>query len=187
MSRTVTILKPGLATSIQDQGRQGYYHLGIPPSGAMHQYSYTAANLLVGNPVDAAVLECTLMAPELKFNTDALVAITGAKLIAKIDGQEAPTNQTLSIKAGSILSFGFMTLGARAYIAFNGGIDVPVVLGSRSFYSLGSLGGLGGKKLEAGDELPLGSASSTDLALNLPEELQTAINKQQSIRVMAGL
>lgn len=187
MSRTVTILKPGLATSIQDQGRQGYYHLGIPPSGAMDQYSYTAANLLVGNPVDAAVLECTLMAPELKFNTDALVAITGAKLIAKIDGQEAPTNQTLSIKAGSILSFGFMTLGARAYIAFNGGIDVPVVLGSRSFYSLGSLGGLGGKKLEAGDELPLGSASSTDLALNLPEELQTTINKQQSIRVMAGL
>lgn len=187
MSRSVSIVKPGLATSIQDQGRQGYYHLGIPPSGAMDQYSYMAANLLVGNPVDSAVLECTLMAPELRFNSDTIVAITGAHLIPKIDGIAAETNVPLDIKAGSTLSFGFMTLGARAYIAFNGGIDVPVVLGSRSFYSLGALGGLNGKKLEAGDGLPLGEPLPCDGNRSLPENLQQGLNKKQSIRVVPGL
>lgn len=187
MKRTVKILKPGLATSIQDQGRQGYYHLGIPPSGAMDQYSFVAANLLVGNPNHAAVLECTLMAPELEFAVDTVIAITGAQLIAKVNGEEIPTNATYRVKAGSILTLGFMTLGARAYIAFDGGIDVPEVLGSRSFYSLGSLGGLHGKKLEAGDDLPLGPISNTVTECVLPEHLRAPLSKNQEIRVIKGL
>ncbi|UOO89730.1 biotin-dependent carboxyltransferase family protein [Vitreoscilla massiliensis] len=187
MKRTVKIIKPGLAISIQDQGRQGYYHLGIPPSGAMDQYSFVAANLLVGNPKHAAVLECTLMAPELEFSADTVIAITGAQLVAKVNGEEIPTNATCRVPAGGVLTLGFMTLGARAYIAFDGGIDVPEVLGSRSFYGLGSLGGLNGKKLEAGDVLPLGHAHAKVHECVLPEHLRAPLNKHQEIRVIKGL
>lgn len=88
MNKTIEILKPGLASTIQDEGRAGYYHLGIPPSGAMDQYSYYAANLLVGNPKNAAVIECTFLAPEMKFNCDAIIAITGGNCSPKINGEE---------------------------------------------------------------------------------------------------
>ncbi len=188
MSRSLTILKPGLATSIQDQGRQGYYHLGIPPSGAMDQYSFRAANLLVGNDETAAVLECTLMGPVLRFDSDAVIAVTGAEMVPIIDGEKQATHTALKVAAGSTVSFGVMTLGARAYIAINGGIDVPEVLGSRSFYSLGAIGGLNGKKLDAGDVLPLGAPGERPHATAaLPPALRQAIAKHTDIRVMPGL
>lgn len=188
MSRCITVLKPGLATSIQDQGRQGHYHLGIPPSGALDQYSFRAANLLVGNPETAAVLECTLMAPALRFENDALIAVTGAPVMPIVDGEKQASHTAIAVKAGSTVTFGVMGLGARAYIAVDGGIDVPEVLGSRSFYSLGGIGGLYGKKLEAGDVLPLGMPSGCLKASTvLPEALRQPIAKRIDIRVMPGL
>ena len=137
----IEVLKPGLATSVQDKGRQGYYHLGIPPSGALDQYALAAANLLVGNAEDAAVLECTLLGPELLFHRAALIAVTGATMAPKIDGKPMPCNMALAVPAGSRLSFEFVSAGARACLAVAGGIDVPVVLGSRSTYTLGAIGG----------------------------------------------
>ena len=140
----IEVLKPGLATSVQDKGRQGYYHLGIPPSGALDQYALAAANLLVGNAEDAAVLECTLLGPELLFHRAALIAVTGATMAPKIDGKPMPCNMALAVPAGSRLSFEFVSAGARACLAVAGGIDVPVVLGSRSTYTLGAIGGARG-------------------------------------------
>ena len=94
----IEVLKPGLATSVQDKGRQGYYHLGIPPSGALDQYALAAANLLVGNAEDAAVLECTLLGPELLFHRAALIAVTGATMAPKIDGKPMPCNMALAAR-----------------------------------------------------------------------------------------
>lgn len=188
MSRQITLLKPGLATSIQDQGRQGHYHLGIPPSGAMDQYSFRAANLLAGNPETAAVLECTLMGPELLFNNDAVMAVAGAEMEPIINGEPHATHTAIAVKAGSNVRFGLMAAGARAYIAVSGGIAVPEVLGSRSFYSLGAIGGLNGKKLAAGDVLPLGPPSgSLPTHATLPESLRQPLAKQVDIRVLPGL
>ncbi len=188
MNRTIEILKPGLASTIQDEGRQGYYHLGIPPSGAMDQYSFYAANLLVGNEKGAAVIECTFLAPEMKFNCDAIIAITGGNCVPKINGETQKANEQLTIKAGDILSFGFMTSGARAYIAVAGGIDVPIILGSRSTYLLGAVGGFEGRKLLAGDVLNIGDLPViTPKEKVLPEAYQQPLPKSAEIRVTPGL
>lgn len=151
------VKKPGLATTVQDLGRPGYYHLGIPLSGAMDQEALIAANLLVGNDEGAAGLELVFMGPELLFRDDALVAVTGAELPPKVDGAPQPTWTAFTVKAGQTLSFDYLRKGARAYLAVAGGIDVPVVLGSRSTYALGALGGFEGRKLAAGDVLPVGA------------------------------
>ncbi|WP_257168141.1 biotin-dependent carboxyltransferase family protein [Bradyrhizobium sp. SRS-191] len=156
----IKVLKPGLATTVQDLGRPGYYHIGIPLSGGMDRHALVAANLLVGNPEGAAVLEAVFMGPELEFSDDAVVAVTGAELPPKLDGVPQETWSSFKVKAGQKLAFDFLKKGARAYIAVAGGIDVPVVLGSRSTYALGALGGFKGRKLEAGDELPVGTATA---------------------------
>jgi biotin-dependent carboxylase-like uncharacterized protein len=156
----IKVLKPGLATTVQDLGRPGYYHIGIPLSGGMDRHALAAANLLVGNEEGAAVLEAVFMGPELEFTEDALVAITGAELPPKLDGKPRETWTSFKVKRGQKLSFDFLKQGARGYIAIAGGIDVPLVLGSRSTYALGALGGFKGRKLEAGDELSVGKAAT---------------------------
>jgi len=185
---SIKVIKPGLATSVQDKGREGYYHLGIPPSGAMDQYSMTLANLLVGNDDNDAVLECSLLGPELLFLKDAIIAVCGARMAPKIDGQVLPLDTSLSIKAGQTLSFNYPTSGARAYLSIAGGIDVPIVLGSRATYTLGSLGGHEGRRLFPGDELPIGNPSQSAVeGRTLPEEFITKINKETILRIIPGM
>ena len=125
----IKVVKPGLATTVQDLGRPGYYHIGIPISGGMDRFALRCANLLVGNPEDAAVLEAAFLGPELEFTADATVAVTGAELPPKLDGSERPTWTSFAVRKGQTLSFGFLKSGARAYIAISGGVDVPVVWG----------------------------------------------------------
>jgi biotin-dependent carboxylase-like uncharacterized protein len=182
------ILKPGLATTVQDAGRPGYYNVGIPLSGALDQYALRLANLLVGNPEDAAALECTLMAAEIEFTTDGIVAVAGAETTPKLNGAAMPLHESFAVKAGDKLGFDFMRSGARLYIAVAGGIDVPAMLGSRSTYGLGAFGGFKGRKLAAGDWLPVGTAGARarpgrrvagDLAVQCP--------KEQELRVLPGL
>src|SRR5579872_2078933 len=129
-SMAIKVLKPGLATTVQDLGRPGYYHIGIPLSGGMDRHALAAANLLEGNEEGAAVLEAVFMGPELEFTDDAMVAVTGAELPPKLDGAARETWTSFKVKRGQKLSFDFLKQGARAYIAVAGGIDVPVVLGS---------------------------------------------------------
>src|SRR5258708_2976686 len=188
-SMAIKVLKPGLATTVQDLGRPGYYHIGIPLSGGMDRHALAAANLLVGNEEGAAVLEAVFMGPELEFTDDALVAITGAELPPKLDGEPRETWTSFKVKRGQKLSFDFLKQGARGYIAIAGGIDVPLVLGSRSTYALGALGGFKGRKLEAGDELPVGAAATSvregrtvaEALRGLPPGMPT------ELRVMPGL
>jgi biotin-dependent carboxylase-like uncharacterized protein len=184
----IEVVKPGLATTVQDMGRPGYYHLGIPLSGALDQYALRLANLLVGNDEGAAALECTLMAPELLFHGDALFAVTGAQLDIRLNGQLVDGNTSHAARAGDRLSFGFMKSGARAYIAVAGGIDVPIVLGSRSTYGLGGFGGFGGRKLAAGDVLAVGQPCAQARAgRSVRAELCVASPKEVELRVLPGL
>jgi biotin-dependent carboxylase-like uncharacterized protein len=185
----IKVLKPGLSTTVQDLGRPGYYHIGIPLSGGMDRHALVAANLLVGNPEGAAVLEAVFMGPELEFSADAMVAVTGAELPPKLDGQPQQTWSSFNVKAGQKLSFDFLKKGARAYIAVAGGIDVPVVLGSRSTYALGALGGFNGRKLEAGDELPVGApTTSVEQGRTVADDLRgLPAGTPTELRVMPGL
>ena len=184
---TVSVLKPGLSTTVQDVGRPGYYNVGIPPSGSLDQYSSLAANLLVGNGEDAAVLECTYMGPELRFDQPATVAVTGADLQPRLGGEPRPTWESFGVEAGDVLSFDYLRSGARAYLAVGGGFDVPVALGSRSTYALGALGGHAGRALAAGDELPIGDGDDAARGRSVPEALRSTHPRHREIRVMMGL
>jgi biotin-dependent carboxylase-like uncharacterized protein len=183
----IKVVKPGLATTVQDLGRPGYYHIGIPLSGGMDRFALRAANMLVGNPEDAAVLEAAFLGPELEFTTDATVAVTGAELPPKLEGSEQATWTSFSAKKGQTLSFAYLKAGARAYIAVSGGIDVPIVLGSRSTYALGALGGYKGRKLEAGDELPVGEGQAAPEGRTVAANLRRAPGSPAVLRMMPGL
>lgn len=184
----IKVLKPGLATSVQDAGREGYYHLGIPPSGALDQFALRAANLLVGNAPTAALLECTLLGPQLEFQRDALVAVCGARMTPRLDGKEMPLDAAFRVRAGQVLGFDYLKAGARGYLAIEGGIAVPEVLGSRSTYGLGAIGGFEGRRLAAGDQLPLGPASGCGReGIALPRSLQDEVGGEMTLRVVPGL
>ena len=185
---TIKVLSPGLATTVQDLGRPGYYHLGIPLSGGMDRFALRCANLLVGNDEGAAVLEAVFMGPELEFTADAVVAVTGAELPPKLDGAVQPTWTSFRVRAGMKLGFDFLKSGARAYIAVAGGIDVPVVLGSRSTYALGALGGYQGRKLLAGDEIAIGKAvRPVAEGRSIPAALRRMPGSPAELRMLPGL
>lgn len=183
----VKVIKPGLSTTVQDLGRPGYYHIGIPLSGGMDRLALKASNLLVGNKEGAAVLEAVFMGPELQFTEEATVAVTGAELPPKVNGEPRATWTSFKVKKGQTLSFDFLKKGARAYIAVSGGIDVPVVLGSRSTYTLGALGGFKGRKLEAGDKLPVGTGRAAREGRTIPEKLRRAPGSPAELRMLPGL
>ncbi|KQO12397.1 biotin-dependent carboxyltransferase family protein [Paenibacillus sp. Leaf72] len=159
----IRIKHAGLLTTVQDRGRHGYRQQGIIAGGAMDDFALRAANLLVGNDAGAAVLEATLIGPKLIFEQDALIAICGGNLSPAVQGTAVPLWRPVYIKAGNELSFGNCVAGARAYIAAAGGIDVPLVMGSRSTYTRAAIGGFGGRALKAGDVLAIGEGASETL------------------------
>ena len=149
----ITVVKPGWFTTVQDLGRYGYQQYGVPVSGAMDRYSYILANRLVGNQDQDAALEITLKGPELLFENDSVIAVTGADLTPSVNGIGIPLWTSVRVEAGSRLTFGARRAGARSYVAIAGGIDVPVVLGSRSTHISSQTGGIKGRALEQGDVL----------------------------------
>lgn len=184
----INVKSAGFATTIQDLGRPGYYHLGIPMGGAMDRFALRCANMLVGNDEGAAGLECVFMGPELEFTEDAFVAVTGADLPPKIDGEVLESWTTIKVKAGQTLSFDYLRSGARAYIAISGGIDTPPALGSRSTYPIGALGGVDGRAVQPGDVLPVGSDKGNAVeGRNIPENMRRMPGKPAELRVLPGL
>jgi biotin-dependent carboxylase-like uncharacterized protein len=183
----IKVLHHGLATTVQDLGRPGYFHLGIPVGGAMDRYAMRAANLLVGNDEGAAGLEAVFIGPKLEFTEDALVAVTGAEMPAKVDGVVQPSWTAFVVKAGQTLTFDFLKSGARIIIAVSGGIDVPEALGSRSTYPIGALGGFKGRPIAAGDELPVGKGSLANEGKSVAEELRRKPGMPAELRVLPGL
>lgn len=153
--RLLKVLRPGLLTTVQDLGRARQAE-GVPAGGAMDRFALRLANLAVGNAEGAAALEVTLLGPTLEVQGDVVLAIAGADLGARLDDRPVPLGRAVRTKPGAWLTFGGSSEGCRAYVAVAGGIDVPLVLGSRSTYLRGRFGGLAGRALAAGDVLPLG-------------------------------
>jgi biotin-dependent carboxylase-like uncharacterized protein len=185
----IRVQSPGLLTTVQDTGRLGEYAIGMPPSGAMDVFSYQVGNYLVGNEEGAAGLEITYFGPGLEFTEDAVVAVTGAQMPPKINGEEAPTWETLAVESGDVLTFDYLQNGARAYLAVAGGIDVPVFMHSRSTYTLIGLGGHEGRALAEGDELALGEAGdrSDRVGMAVVEQQIPQYSKETELRVIIGL
>jgi biotin-dependent carboxylase-like uncharacterized protein len=157
VSATLTVLSPGLHTTVQDLGRWGHQSLGVSVAGAMDPYAHRLANAIVGNRREAATLEVTLLGPQLRFDDDRMVAVAGGWFELTLDGHVVPMGQALAARAGAVLAFGERQRGARAYVAVEGGIDVTPVLGSRSTHVATGMGGVDGRGLRAGDRIPLGS------------------------------
>ena len=152
----VKIVLPGAVMTVQDGGRYGYQETGIQVSGAMDQASFKKANYLVGNDETEAVLEVTLFGGMLEFTEDTITAITGADMEPVVDGDPVEMNCPLLIRKGQTLTLGMTRQGCRTYLAFAGGIDVPLVMGSRSTNLKCAFGGYGGRALKSGDVLKLG-------------------------------
>lgn len=184
------VIEPGLLTTVQDLGRFGWYHIGMPPSGAMDNFAFRVANLLVGNDENAAGLEITYVGPTLEVSTETLIAVTGAELPLSINDRPAALWQTHAVAPGHRIHLGSVSRGARAYLCVAGGIDVPLLLGSRSTYMLGRFGGVAGRKLQAGDQLPLGPRASTNEALlgrTLDRALIPVPAKELEVRILMGM
>ena len=153
------VVKPGLQTTVQDLGRWGHQASGVPVAGAMDIRAHRTANALVRNDASAATLEITLTGPELTCNRDCFLAVSGARFDVTIDGRSVrAVDASFEVKAGQHVVFGARLAGARAYLAIDGGFDVPQVLGSRSTHLPAAMGGLEGRALRAGDRVAVGAA-----------------------------
>lgn len=185
---TFEVLSAGTQTSVQDfPGRLGYWAVGVPPSGPMDDRALRLGNRLLGNDEGAAALEITMSGPLLRFNTDAVIAVTGAEIPLSIDGVAQPTNTALLIAAGSTLALGTLAgSGARSYLSIRGGIQVPEYLGSKSTFTLGQFGGHGGRALRAGDVLHLLPLTNREAGAQLPAELCPALPAVRELRVIYG-
>lgn len=182
------IVKPGFLTTIQDRGRFHYQKWGIPVAGAMDEYALRVGNLLVGNQENQACLEITLLGPEIEFWAPGLIALTGADLGAQLNGQSVETWTSFQVKEGDILRFTGIRSGCRAYLAAAGGFDVPVVMGSRSTYLRGKIGGLNGRALREGDVLEVNTSEQNSQwpPSRIPVEFRQQHSSTQVVRVVLG-
>jgi urea carboxylase len=186
-SATVTVLAPGLQTTVQElPGRRGYWDVGVPPSGAWDDRSFALANLAVGNHFGAAGLEAVVAGPVLSFARRSLVCLSGAATEARLDGRPVSAGVVQVVPAGGVLDVGPLAgPGMRGYVAVSGGIDVPVVLGSRATFLLGALGGVQGRALQADDVLTLGSEENNEAPLDVAP-LLPVLTSTWELRVLPG-
>ena len=182
------VIKKGLETSIQDYpGRIGTLNQGFPASGPMDSWSFRLANILVGNEPGEAALECQFMGPTLKFKSDRVIAITGANMSPKIDGELIPMWESIEVKENQTLEMAFATVGARSYIAFSGGINSEPWLGSRSTFHKAGVGGIEGRAIQDNQIIPLGKNKKIQLRKIKKDSIPIISNdKNWSIEVVRG-
>ena len=168
----LTVVRPGMLTTIQDLGRWGHQDSGVPVAGPMDWYSHRLANRLVGNDERAASLEITLIGPEIEVSAETVCAVTGAEFELTVNGSATAGGRAFVIPSGGRLRFGVRRRGARAVLAVRGGLDVPAMFGSRATSLSAPMGPFGGRALMAGDMLPVGTSSmraeQKGVALPLP-------------------
>ena len=185
----IEVTDPGLLTTVQDLGRYGYQRFGVPVSGAMDEFALRAANLLVGNDPGAACLEMSVLGPGLTFLAPCRLAITGADLSANLDQEPLPRWQPIEVPQGSALSFRGMEDGMRSYLAVAGGIDVPLVMGSRSTYVKSGIGGVQGRALKNGDVLSIHQPGpdQDSVRRQLPKGLEAPqYGEEHELRIILG-
>ena len=182
----IKIINPGLLTTIQDRGRWGYQRFGMNVAGVMDDFASRIANLLVGNNQYEAVLEATLLGVEILFHCDEVISITGSNMSPKINGNPVPMWTSLYVKAGDRLSSSGAINGLRSYIGFSRGLQVSEIMGSKSTFTRGKLGGLEGRKLDKNDEINLGEKDLLSQGSYLPDLYKPIYSKEQKIRVVLG-
>ena len=185
---TLQVIQPGMLSTIQDRGRYGYQRFGMPTTGAMDTFALRAANALLGNDDNAAGIEATVLGPRLEVLTDSRIAITGANVSPRLDGEPIPMWQAVAVPEGSRLEFRGPSDGMRAYLAVAGGIDVPVTMGSRATYVKAAIGGVDGRPLRAGDTLHAFGEDSTALTPTgaMPPDAIPKYGSSHELRVVLG-
>lgn len=184
---SITILNPGLLTTVQDFGRIGYQQFGVPVSGVVDPRAMSIANILVDNPEDEAVLECTMLGPQIRFHAANAIAITGGDLGPTIDNQPIPNYAAIRVEAGQVLRFAGLRSGCRAYIAFAGGLDIAPVMGSRSTYMKAKIGGVEGRKLQKDDVIKFRKPNPDLRGLNIRHISPEFVPRlEYKIRVVLG-
>lgn len=181
----VTVKIGGLLTTVQDRGRIGYQKYGITQAGVMDVESYCYANALVGNAPDEAVFEINYMGPELLFEMETMIAVTGADCLLTINGLPVAMNESHLVPAGGSLRFVQMRKGVRAYLAFGGQIDVPEVNGSKSTYFKGHIGGFEGRQLKPKDTFSLCALRPFKKRV-LAAEFKPTLSQDVTLRVVMG-
>jgi len=182
----IEILEAGLLTTVQDKGRYGYQRFGMPVAGAMDVFALRVGNALVGNDDGAAGLEMTVLGPKIRFLANTWIAVTGANLGATLDSEPMAVWQSVEVAKGSEVAFKGPEDGMRAYLAIAGGIDVPVVMGSRSTYLKAVIGGLEGRGLRPGDVLNTSDSRSAFLSRMAPDIMAQAYGSEHEVRVVFG-
>lgn len=184
---SIQIISPGALSTIQDYGRVGFGEIGFSPSGAVDTNSMEIANILVGNEMGEAVLECTMLGPSIHFTKDNVIAITGAYMNPKINDSQIPMNKAVAVKAGEDLVLGFAASGCRSYIAFAGGLHIKESFGSKSTNMKCVIGGFEGRALKAKDEIPFVKPVSTlsNMELRVYKQVE-ALASPRTIQVVLG-
>jgi biotin-dependent carboxylase-like uncharacterized protein len=177
---TITVLKPGLQTTVQSRPRVGLRHQGVPGGGAADPLSLALANRLVGNPWDSPGLEATLVGPTLRVDADCAFAIAGAPCEASLGDRNVPAHETVFAKAGDVLYLGPALADARAYIAFAGGVESESILGSASTNLQAGFGGHKGRALQPGDVLSV--AGGDPVAVATPQEFRLLPSTRRALR-----
>lgn len=183
---SIKITNPGMQTTLQDAGRWGYQNVGMTVAGAMDLFALRCANILVGNDQNEACLEVLMMGPTIEFDEDETIAVTGGNLSPMLNGQPINNWESIEVKKSDKLSFKGKKSGLRCYIAFSKTIDVPVIMGSKSTFLRGNLGGFEGRKLAKGDELKLGSKAQAKAGKKIDEKYIPTYKKEDTIRFVFG-
>ena len=180
------VLEPGAMTTVQDSGRRGFQEYGVPVSGVLDRFAARTANLLVGNPEGAALMEITFLGPRLEVLAETRVALTGAEALILVNDRQEPTWTSFDLRPGDILTIKPPQAGLRGYLAVAGGIEVPLVMGSRSTYAGAGLGGHEGRPLAKGDTLLRGESRALPRPRRLPEELRPLLRREMDLRAVPG-
>ncbi len=190
MNEEILLVKrPGLLTTIQDLGRYGFQQYGIIPAGAMDRFSMQLANIIVGNERTNPVLEVTVIGPSLEVMKKTVIAITGADLTPKVNGEEIELWRPFLVEAGDLITFGKRKYGARCYIAIAGGIHIPLILNSTSTYLRGNVGGYKGRQLQQDDIILQAKGSKTfkiGLDYSLAYRIRPIFSRNPKVRVIVG-
>lgn len=176
------VKKTGLFTTYQDLGRWGYQQFGVPVSGAMDPFALQVGNLLVGNNANEAAIEMTMIGPELLVLSDHIVAITGADLDAKLNGNSVPLWQAVKIREGDTLTFTSPRKGVRAYLAVAGGVNIPMIMGSKSTYVKARIGTL----IQKGDVIDGFSIEHSHTSVGLSYQSRPKHNQVVTVRIILG-
>ncbi len=180
------VKNPGSFTTVQDLGRFGFLDRGVPPSGALDTFACRVANMLVGNEETLAVLEITVMGPTLEAMAEADIAVTGAEMGMTINRNPVPSWQSVRVKAGDVIRIPQAKTGCRACLAVSGGLDAPMVMGSRSTFARAGFGGFHGRALLKGDILKRGVGILLKQPRRLPDAFIPAYQKDSLLRAVPG-